>query len=187
MQKLSISFLGKDGPGIVATVSQGLSDNNCNILQVTQTILGAEFAAIFIVDAPDELTIDFLQEKLEQALGRDQHDISVLIRQASHGAWSKQVSCQPYVVTTDGTDQPGLISTMARVFARHNINIENLKAVLGHGGEDHALFVFEIEVPENEDIGRLNREIHSAGRSLKLNVSMQHRDIFEAMHRITDF
>ena len=65
MQKLSISFLGKDGPGIVATVSQGLSDNNCNILQVTQTILGAEFAAIFIVDAPDELTIDFLQDKLE--------------------------------------------------------------------------------------------------------------------------
>ncbi len=187
MQKLSISFLGKDGPGVVATVSQGLSDNNCNILQVTQTILGAEFAAIFIVDVPDELSMEFLQQRLEDSLRTEGHDISVLIRQASHGAWSSRRKCEPYVITTDGEDGPGLISTMARVFARHNVNIENLKAVLGHGGENHALFVFEVEVPEDEDVGRLNREIQSAARSFNLNVSLQHRDIFEAMHRITDF
>ena len=187
MQKLSISFLGKDGPGVVATVSQGLSDNKCNILQVTQTILGAEFAAIFIVDVPDDLTMAFLQQRLEESLRSEGQDISVLIRQASEGAWSTKRPCQPYVVTTDGQDGPGLISTMARVFARHNVNIENLKAVLGHGGENHALFVFEVEVPEEQDLGRLNREIRSAARPLNLNVSMQHRDIFEAMHRITDF
>lgn len=187
MQKLSISFLGQDGPGIVATVSQGLSDNKCNILQVTQSILGAEFAAIFIVDAPDDLTIPFLQERLEDGLKTERHDISVLIRPAAEGAWSRDIPCQPYVVTIDGEDGPGLISTMARVFARHNVNIGNLKAVLGHGGENHALFVFELEVPEEQDIGRLNREIRSAGRTRNLNVSMQHRDIFEAMHRITDF
>ncbi len=186
MQKLSISFLGKDGPGIVATVSQGLSSSRCNILQVTQTILGAEFAAIFIVDVPDDLTAEVLQSRLEAALRGDRHDISVLIRQASEGAWAEQSACQPYVVTTDGEDGPGLIGTMARVFARHNINIDNLEAVLGHGGATHALFVFEIQVPEDQDIGRLSREIQSAGRSLNLKVSIQHRDIFEAMHRITD-
>ncbi|MDO5537406.1 MAG: ACT domain-containing protein [Desulfovibrionaceae bacterium] len=187
MQKLSISFLGKDGPGIVATVSLALSSNNCNITQVTQSILGAEFAAIFIVEVPDDVTIDTLQANLEADLRKDRHDISVLIRGASSGTWSENIAVQPYVVTTDGPDGPGLIGAMARVFARHNINIENLKAILGHGGANHALFVLEVQVPESVDIGRLNREIQSAGREVGLNVSMQHRDIFEAMHRITDF
>lgn len=187
MQKLSISFLGKDGPGIVATVSLALSSNHCNITQVTQSILGAEFAAIFIVDAPAGVSVDMLQASIEEDLRKNKHDISVLIRPAASGIWSEKFSVQPYVVTTDGPDGPGLIGAMARVFTRHNINIENLKAILGHGGADHALFVLEVQVPETTDIGRLNREIQSAGREVGLNVSMQHRDIFEAMHRITDF
>ncbi len=187
MQKLSISFLGKDGPGIVATVSTGLSKNKCNITQVTQSILGAEFAAIFIVEAADDVSIADLQASLETDLARDEHDISVLIRSAASGMWGEDHTCQPYVVTANGPDGPGLISAMARVFARHNTNIDNLKAILGHGGANHALFVLEVSVPEDVDPGRLHREIQCAGRELGLHVSMQHRDIFEAMHRITDF
>ncbi len=187
MQKLSISFLGKDGPGVVATVSLGLSSNHCNIIESTQSILGAEFAAIFIVQAPDDISIDTLQTNLEADLARDRHDISVLIREAATGTWSENVPCQPYVVSADGPDGPGQIGGMARVFARHNTNIENLKAILGHGGANHALFVLEVQVPETTDIGRLSREIKSAGRELGLHVSMQHRDIFEAMHRVADF
>ena len=187
MQNLSISFLGKDGPGIVATVSSGLRDNKCNIIQLTQSILGAEFAAIFIVQAPDGLAIPELQASLEKLLEKDRHDISVLIRTASSGSFSESTASEPYVVTTDGPDGPGLISAMTRVFARHNINIENIKAVLGHGGEDHALFVLEVQVPVSVDIGRLRRELHSVGKDMGLNTSVQHRDIFEAMHRIADF
>ncbi|MBO4295525.1 MAG: ACT domain-containing protein, partial [Desulfovibrio sp.] len=54
MQTLSISFLGRDCPGIVANVTQTLSGLNCNITQLTQSILGGEFAGIFIVDVPDD-------------------------------------------------------------------------------------------------------------------------------------
>lgn len=187
MQKLSISFLGRDCPGIVANVSQTLGDNRCNITQLTQSILGGEFAAIFIVEAPDETTIDQLRDNLEKELRGQSHDISVLVRHAADGCWENSRHCEPYVVTTDGPDGPGLIAAMARVFSRHGINIESLKAVLGHGSKNHALFVFEVKVPDEEDLGRLRREIQSAGRMKNLSVSMQHRDIFEAMHRITDF
>ncbi len=187
MQKLSISFLGKDGPGIVATVSLGLNGRRCSILESTQNILGAEFAAIFIVEAPDDMTIEALKAGLEADLARDGHDISVLIREAATGTWNGDVPCQPYVVSADGTDGLGQIGALARVFARHNTNIESLKAILGHGGENRALFVLEVSVPETADTGRLSREIQSAGRELGLRISMQHRDIFEAMHRVADF
>ena len=187
MQKLSISFLGRDCPGIVAIVSQSLSDTGCNITQLTQSILGGEFAAIFIVETDDATDINSLRESLDAALKAHSVDMSVTVRKAVEGCWGEGAVCEPYVVTADGHDAPGLISTMARVFARHNINIESLKAVLGHGGRDHALFVFEVMVPEDSDIGRLRREIQSAGRTKNLTVSVQHRDIFEAMHRITEY
>ena len=61
---------------------------------------------------------------------------------------------------------------------------ENLKAVLGEGGSNHALFVFEVMVPDRVDIGRLRRELIKEGSMHNLRVGVQHRDIFEAMHRI---
>lgn len=39
MKKLTISFLGRDCPGIVSAVSQILGQTGCNIIEVTQTIL----------------------------------------------------------------------------------------------------------------------------------------------------
>lgn len=52
MQKYTASFLGRDCPGVVATVSRILEETGCNIEEVTQTILSGEFAAIFVVAAP---------------------------------------------------------------------------------------------------------------------------------------
>ncbi len=187
MQTLSISFLGRDCPGIVANVTQTLSGLNCNITQLTQSILGGEFAGIFIVDVPDNIPMADLKTRLEAKLAEQSLDISVLIRKAEEERWDSRLSpCEPYVVTAEGPDGPGLIAALARVFARHGINIESLKFVTRQDEKVSAFFLFEIEVPADCDVGRLRRELESAARSKNLSVSMQHRDIFEAMHRIAD-
>ena len=114
-------------------------------------------------------------------------DLSVLVRPAVEGRWEDSVVSQPFVVTVDGPDRPALIAAMSRVFARHGVNIDSLKAVLGQDHSNHALFVFEVKVPENADLGRLRRELASEGPAQGLRVSVQHRDIFEAVHRIGSF
>ena len=76
---------------------------------------------------------------------------------------------------------------MSRVFARHDVNIESLKAILGEGGTNRALFVFEVMVPDSVDLGRLRRELTCEGQSRDLRVSVQHRDIFEAVNRVNSF
>ena len=162
MQKFTASFLGRDCPGVVATVSRILEDSGCNIEEVTQTILSGEFAAIFV-------------------------DLSVLVRPAIKGQWGTDLHCEPFVVTADGPDKPGLIAAMSRVFAQHGVNIESLKAILGEGGNNHALFVFEVMVPDSVDMGRLRRELDCEGQKRDLRVSAQHRDIFEAVHRVNSF
>ena len=43
MKRMVVSILGEDRPGIIYGVSRVLSDLNCNILEVSQTILKTEF------------------------------------------------------------------------------------------------------------------------------------------------
>ena len=187
MKKLTISFLGRDCPGIVSAVSQILGQTGCNIIEVTQTILCGEFAAIFIVQAPENVTEESLHSQLALGLVDAKLDLSVLVRPAVEGRWEDSVVSQPFVVTVDGPDRPGLIAAMSRVFARHGVNIDSLKAVLGQEHSNHALFVFEVKVPEKADLGRLRRELASEGQAQGLRVSVQQRDIFEAVHRIGSF
>ena len=184
MLKFTASFLGRDCPGVVAGVTTIMEKTKCDIIEVSQTILAGEFAAIFIVSTPDDRDCASLEAALKEGLGAANVDLSVIVRPAVEGFWADHIKCEPFVVTAHGPDRPGLIAGMSRVFARHGVNIENLKAILGEGGANQALFVFEVKVPESVDLGRLRRELIAEGQRLELLVSVQHRDIFEAVHRI---
>ncbi|MEW6734591.1 MAG: ACT domain-containing protein [Acidobacteriota bacterium] len=50
-QRFIVSVFGLDGPGIVAAVATLLGDNNCNIIDINQTVVQGKFAMIMIVDA----------------------------------------------------------------------------------------------------------------------------------------
>ncbi len=184
MHKLSVSLLGRDCPGVVAVVSTLFEKAHCDVMQVSQTILSGEFAAIFIVTAPNELAPQQLATLLEEALKNASMDFSVIVRTAVEGYWGSDKVCQPFVVTAHGPNRSGLIAPLSRIFARHNVNIESLKAILNEEDLDQALFVYEIMVPEMLDLGRLRRELTAEGQQLSLRVSVQHRDIFEAVHRV---
>lgn len=187
MAKFSVSFLGRDCPGVVAAISQLFGEARCNIEAMSQTMLWGEFAAIFIVAAPAELEAGNLHSFLEKGLERSKVDLSVLVRPAIGAQWGEDLVCEPFVVTVDGPDGPGLIGSMSRVFGRHNVNIENLTASLAEDGNGHAMFVFEVMVPENTDLGRLRRELAVEAQKLSLRVSVQHRNIFEAVNRVDSF
>ena len=57
MCKVIISVLGHDRPGIVAAVANVLFEQNCNIENVSQTILQTEFSGSFIVKLPQDFPV----------------------------------------------------------------------------------------------------------------------------------
>lgn len=186
MQKFSISFLGRNRSGIVANVARTMADSNCNIAQLAQVLIGGDFSATFLVEVPDSLGIEELRRRIECGLRNQFHDVSFLIREASPAQTDEDSPVtEPYVVTANGPDRPGLVAGLAHVFAAHRVSIESLKFVSRQDGGD-ALVSFEILVPKDVDAGRLRREIQSKGKELRLTVAMQHRRIFEAMHRISE-
>ncbi len=48
--KAIVSVLGKDRVGITAAVCTKLAENNINILDISQTIMGGNFSMVMIVD-----------------------------------------------------------------------------------------------------------------------------------------
>lgn len=187
MKKLTASFLGRDCPGIVAEITGIVGKSNCNIEAMSQTMLKGEFAAIFIVSVPDEMAPSGLKSILEKRLEEAKIDLSVMVRPAVEVEWGEDKVCEPFVITAEGPDGPGEIGALSRVFARHGVNIDNLAATLGAVAPETALFVFEVMVPVSVDLGRLRREFNLEAKKLGLRASVQHRDIFEAVNRISAF
>lgn len=184
MYKAVVSFLGRDCPGIVHAVSSLMTELDCNIDEVSQTILHSEFAAILIVDVPKALALETLHAKLEAGLKTRNVDLAVTTRLFDGVKWNDGAA-EPFVVTVDGPDRPGLIAGITGVFARNKVNIENLKAVMPGGKSNgQALIVYEVALPPHVDPAALRAELRAAADVLQVRVGMQHRDIFEAVHRV---
>ena len=92
---------------------------------------------------------------------------------------------EPLVITTVGPDRPGLVAGIAGLLARYGANITNLKAVArgGAAGQEYVTF-YEVDVPAGVDRQGFRRDLRERARELGLDVNLQHREIFEQVHRV---
>ncbi len=183
MSKIIISVLGHDRPGIIAAVAEVLFLNGCNIEDVSQTILQTEFSGVFIASVPDPLKPDDLLDHLCKKLAP--MGLSVLIRKMdATGVWEAPET-EPFVITTMGPDRPGLVAGITELLARFGVNISNLKAVFRGGDDPHEnTMIYEVDIPVSVDQKPFREALYERGRELGLDISLQHSEIFEAIHRV---
>lgn len=183
MNKIVISVIGLDCPGVVYLIAKTLSGFACNIEEVSQTILKGQFAAIFVATKPEGLDDSLIEKKLTDGIADHKMQLSVAIRPFVEQP-PVSVESEPFVVTVDGEDRYEIISAISGIFAEHKVNIENLKAIMPDPEQKKALLVFEIALPLSIDRSALRRTLEDRAHALGLQLSMQHRDIFEAVHRV---
>ena len=56
MNRIVISVIGRDCPGVVYAITSALAKEKCNVEQLSQTILKGQFASIVIISAPEGVT-----------------------------------------------------------------------------------------------------------------------------------
>jgi glycine cleavage system transcriptional repressor len=95
------------------------------------------------------------------------------------------VDVSPFVITTTGSDSLGLVAGISELIAHYNVNITNLRAVF-RGGDDPSrnTMIYEVDVPISLDFKKFRDALRMKAQALGLNVNVQHRDIFETIHRI---
>jgi glycine cleavage system transcriptional repressor len=184
MKKAVLSVLGPDRPGIIAAVSRVLFEQNCNIENVSQTILQSEFSGIFIAALPDSQTLDAIRRHLIEALSPLNLHVTVKPLEAPSERFPVENSA-PFVVTTRGPDRKGLVAAMTEIMARYGVNVTNLQAVFKGGADPNDnIMIYEVDIPADIDQQSLVQDLRSKAAELELDISIQHRNIFEAINRI---
>ncbi|MBN2033489.1 MAG: ACT domain-containing protein [Deltaproteobacteria bacterium] len=184
MNKAIISILGRDRPGIVAAVARTLTEHMCNIENVTQTMLQNEFAGIFIVTMPEGMSAADLHGRMVSSLSAlELHVYSKPCEGGDEDCATEKL--EPFVITTKGPDRKGLVAGISEEIARHGVNITNLQAVF-KGGNDPGenIMIYEVDLPATFDVRTFTRDLRAKAEALSLEISIQHRNIFEALHRV---
>ena len=184
MDKTIITVLGKDRPGIIAEVTASLYALDCNLENVNQMILQKMFSGFFIVNPPPDLTREALEVRLNADLAGSGLQIHLDTVPAAD-APEDTLPEERFLITTIGPDQKGLVARITRIIADHDVNVTNLKAVFRGGDEPTAnTMVYEIAITRNTDQAELFQQLRQTGATLGLDISIQHKNIFETIHRI---
>ena len=179
-----ISVIGRDCPGVVYAISSALSKEKCNIEELSQTILKGQFASIFIVSAPEDVTEEDIQRVVSLSLEARHMDLTVAARTFETDTFSSGEETEPFVVTVNGSDQPEIIAMISGVFAEQKVNIENLKAIRMDEDSNECVLMFEVALPLSINRNAFRQMLQAKARSVGLTISIQHENIFEAIHRV---
>lgn len=184
MNKIIISVIGPDRPGIIAAVTKTFFEHDCNIENVSQTILQDQFSGIFIASMADGAALDDLHDSLTRILAS--LDLHVLLKPLqTRPADPTFKDREPFVITTQGPDRKGLVAGITEIIARHRSNVTNLQAVFkGGDNPNDNIMIYEVDVPASTDPIDLEKDLRTGAASLGLDISIQHRRIFEAINRI---
>ncbi len=92
---------------------------------------------------------------------------------------------EPFVITTMGPDRKGLVAKITGVIASYGVNVTNLQAIF-KGGDDpnQNIMIYEVDIPLKTDQKKLENDLRDKAENLNLKISVQHRNIFEAINRI---
>ena len=183
MKKIVVYVLGPDRPGIIATISKVLFEQGCNLEDVSQTILQCEFMGIFIVSVKAGVDESAILSALRLQLEPTGLFVHIRLLEASDSG--TEAASEPFIITTVGPDRPGLVAGITEVMARFRVNITNLKAV-ARVEKDHLNYVmiYEVDVPAATDNHALRAALFSRAHELGLDINLQHREIFEQVHRV---
>ena len=75
--KAIVTVLGEDKVGIIARVSNALSDLNVNVEDISQTIMQNYFTMIMMVSFNDDVTIEQIDKSLQEVAREKEVEINV--------------------------------------------------------------------------------------------------------------
>lgn len=183
MKKIVVFVLGPDRSGIIAAVSRTLFEQGCNLEDVSQTILQNEFVGIFIASMADDASEDAVLSALIERT--DPLDLFVHLRPLAQPPAAAVQTSEPFVITTVGPDRPGLMAGITDVLARYEANITSLRAVSRLEDDHHDyVMIYEADIPSAVNISVFRDALRRRAQELGLDITLQHREIFEELNRV---
>lgn len=174
MGHFSLSVVGKDRPGIVAEVSRVLFELGCNIADSTCTILSGQFAMILVIVHEEFSSVAEIDPAFDPV--RRKMGLTIYLHALGDEEISREkgFAGRPHVISVYGADRPGIVYSVARVLARHDVNVTDLNTqVVGAKDRPVYVMVLEVDIPESVDLKELDREFDKIRKDLSISISMR--------------
>ena len=176
MAHFALSAIGRDRPGIVATVTGVLLEHGVNVEDSQMAILAGHFSMTLVLALPDGAEPDALRSSLETAAGELGLEALSLSEVAEVGGPQAEPS---HIVTVYGSDHPGIVHAVASVLAARSWDITDLNTrLVGEAGEQLYALMLEVAVPPQE-AGALEDALDTVAGEQGVEVSVRELDADE--------
>ncbi len=174
MKQTILTVVGKDHPGIIATVTGVLFRHGCNLEDISMTILEGQFAMMLVFSSNPKQ-----RAGLEKAFDRlpQRKDLSFFWKDAKvelKRGEKHQKGSIPYLVSAFGRDRTGIVFKTSDYLAKQKINITDLNSrILGRGKSALYMMLLEADVPKNVAPGQLAGGLKRLSKSLGVEIQLK--------------
>ena len=169
----AVSVVGKDRPGIVAGITEGLFHLGCNIADSSCTMLAGEFAMILIVSLKSPFSKARLIEVLKPVC--DRMGMSLGVRSLNPDEVARQEpEGEICMISVYGADHPGIVYRVARELAGLNVNITDLNTkLIGTSEEPVYVMMLEAALPEGQTAEGVERLLAKLKKELNVEIGVR--------------
>ena len=172
MHTFALSAIGRDRPGIVASVTQVLVEHGVNVEDSQATILRGHFTMMLIVSAPPETDEARLRADLDAAAAQLGLEALSLLTVDELGGNVVEPS---HIVSVYGADHPGIVHSAAEALASSAANITdmNTRLVSDGDGQEQSLYALMIEVALTGDESVVRDALSKVAESEGVEVTLR--------------
>lgn len=169
----AVTVVGKDRPGIVSAITEGLFKLGCNIADSSCTMLAGEFAMIMIVSMKRPFSKSRLIEELKPIC--DRIGMSLGVRTLHEDEVARQESDgEICMISVYGADQPGIVYRVTRELAARSINITDLNTkLIGTVEEPVYVLMLEVALPEGETPEGVEQTLAALKNELNVEIGVR--------------
>ncbi|MFT3769383.1 MAG: ACT domain-containing protein [Minicystis sp.] len=170
---LVLSALGPDRPGLVAEVTEYLTERGVNVEDSRMAVLGAEFGILVLVSgSPDQIgAVERDTAALAQKTG-----LAVTVRRTKSPEEHRRAATIPCLVTAEALDQEGIVRAVARALHGVGVNIVSLETTAYEAPVTGSpLFRMEarIDVPQTTGVAKVRKAMDDVAASENLDIDVR--------------
>ncbi len=170
---LVLSALGPDRPGLVAEVTEYLTERGTNIEDSRMAVLGGDFGIILLVsgEADRIAAVEAEHEALSDKTG-----LSVMLRRTKSPEEHRRAAVVPCLVTAEAIDQEGIVRSVSRALHRVGVNIVSLETTAYEAPVTGSpLFRLEarIDVPQSTGVARVRKAMDEVAEAENLDIDVR--------------